>query len=73
MKTSSETLPPSQRAEADINCCLRPEIFHRVELGDEAQVGLPRFALVILEEPQRPSVRGRTTGATLQTRRNPMK
>lgn len=31
-----------------------PEIFHRVELGDEAQVGLPRFALVILEEPQRP-------------------
>lgn len=36
---------------------LRPEIFNGVKFGDEPQVGLPCFALVILEEPQTPSVR----------------
>lgn len=40
-----------------IYCFLRPEIFNRVKFGDESQVGLPCFALVILEEPERPSVR----------------
>lgn len=40
-----------------IYCSLRPEIFNGVKFGDEPQVGLPCFALVILEEPQTPSVR----------------
>ena len=35
---------------------LRPEILNCVKLGDKAEVGLPRFALVILKEPERPSV-----------------
>ena len=39
---------------------LRPEIFNRVKFGDESQVGLPRLALVILEEPQRPAVGWKT-------------
>lgn len=33
---------------------LRPKVFHSVKLGDEAQVGLPGFAFVILEKPQSP-------------------
>lgn len=42
-------------------CSLRPEIFDGVEFRDEPQVGLPCFALVVLEEPQGPSV-GREEG-----------
>lgn len=33
---------------------LRPEVLHGVKLGDEAQVGLPRFAFVVLEKPESP-------------------
>lgn len=44
----------------EIYCRLRPEIFNCVELGDEPQVGLPCFALVILEEPQGPAVEVKT-------------
>lgn len=40
-----------------IYCSLRPEIFDGVKFRDEPQVGLPCFALVVLEEPQTPSVR----------------
>lgn len=33
---------------------LRPEIFHSVKFGDEAKVGLPCFAFVVLEKPKSP-------------------
>lgn len=45
-----------KQTEIQIYCFLRPEIFNCVKFRDESQVGLPCFALVILEEPERPSV-----------------
>lgn len=38
---------------------LRPEIFHRVKIGDETEVGLPCFAFVILEKPKSPPEKSR--------------
>lgn len=48
------------------DCFLRPEIFDRVKFRDESQVGLPCFALVVLEEPQRPSIWQRQNKTLIQ-------
>lgn len=54
MATTAEWFAASEHCQ--IYCSLRPKVFNGVKFRDEPQVSLPCFALVILEEPQRPSV-----------------
>lgn len=66
-KNISITSPPPQRKTPLM--FLRPEIFNRVKLGDEPQIGLPCFALIVLVEPERPSV-GKGKGTDRLKQRN---
>lgn len=46
---------------------LRPKVFHSVKFRDETKIGLPRFALVILEEPKSPPEKSKKSYCPLST------